>query len=221
MLDHLVELFRPFVARVVVVAHPSFADAVRVHLRDACSLPHEVVEQQRPTGMLDAILQAVPVVGASDADRVWIAWCDQVGLLPETLERVSSLEEAPRAPAFVFPTVRQASPYIHFSRDAEGRITGVLQRRENDAMPDEGESDMGMFAMSRETYLRDVSAFAREVVPGTGTAERNFLPFIPWLASRADVVTTTCTDPREAIGVNTPEELRFMEEWLRSRTTAR
>src|SRR6266545_4141881 len=59
--------------------------------------------------------------------------------------------------------------------------------------------------------------YARNVERGRGTGERNFLPFIPWLAQRARVATFPCTDPREAIGINTPEELRRMEEWMVTR----
>ena len=54
-------------------------------------------------------------------------------------------------------------------------------------------------------------------MPGRGTGERNFLPFIPWLAGRKPVVTFPCTDPMEALGINTPEDLQQVEAWLRSR----
>ena len=52
---------------------------------------------------------------------------------------------------------------------------------------------------------------------GRGTGERNFVPFVPWLAQRAEVVTFPCTDEREAVGINTPEELRMMEAWIGAR----
>jgi GTP:adenosylcobinamide-phosphate guanylyltransferase len=37
------------------------------------------------------------------------------------------------------------------------------------------------------------------------------------IAKTASVITFECTDPREAIGVNTPDELRQVEEYLRAR----
>ena len=85
-------------------------------------------------------------------------------------------------------------------------------------MPDQGESDMGLFALTRHTFERDLPEYARTVMPAGGTGERNFLPFVPWLAARAPVVTIAATDAREAIGINTPDELQMMEQWLRSRT---
>lgn len=219
MIDHLIDRCQPHVEVVVVVAHPSFAAAMRARLdatwRDR--LDCEVVEQPTPTGMLDALLLGAPAVDRHQPDRIWTLWCDQVGVLPATLARLAEAERATPAPALVFPTVRQYPPYIHFTRDASGGITGVLQRRERDDMPDEGESDMGLFGLSRYAYSTLLPEFAGLATPGQGTGERNFLPFIPWLAARASVFTIPCTDPREAIGINTPEELRLVEAWLSQR----
>jgi hypothetical protein len=147
---------------------------------------------------------------------VWITWCDQIGVLPETVERLQR-EAAKGEPAFVMPTVAQTHPYIHLARDSEGRIARILQRREGDAMPVEGESDMGLFALTRSAFERDLPRYAREAQVGNATGERNFLPFIPWLAARGDVATFLCTDPMEALGVNTPEDLDTMAAWLRGR----
>ena len=76
---------------------------------------------------------------------------------------------------------------------------------------------MGLFSLSRAAYLEALQDFARDTAPGHGTGERNFLPFIPWLASRDAVATIACTDPREAIGINTPDDLQRVERWLRDR----
>ena len=84
-------------------------------------------------------------------------------------------------------------------------------------MPTRGESDMGLFSLSRGAYCTLLPQFAGETVSGRGTGERNFLPFVPWLAARAPVATIPCTDPREAIGINTPEDLQQVEAWLRER----
>ena len=82
-------------------------------------------------------------------------------------------------------------------------------------MPTDGESDMGLFALTRDVFENDLQRYSRHAAIGGGTGERNFLPFIPWFASRARVATFPCTDPMEALGVNTPEDLRIMEAWLR------
>ena len=217
MLDLLLERFGPFVEAVVVVVHPSFSEQIRDHLRLSASLPFDIAIQERPTGMLDAVMLASESIEPDTFDRVWIVWCDQVGVLPETVSRLAKAESA-ESPALAFPVVSRQDPYIHFPRGADGRISGVLQRRENDPMPAEGESDMGVFSLSMTAYSQRLPDFARSAAVGSGTGERNFLPFIPWLAAREPVLTVPCTDPREAIGINTPEELAAVEAWLERRT---
>ena len=207
MIDRVLDLYAPFVERTVVIASPSFAGV----LRERGSARVAVAEQREPTGMLDAILLAAAAVDAARPDRVWITWCDQVGVLPATTRRLAIAERD--GAALVFPTVTRADPYVHFARDAAGRIVDVLHRREGDALPDVGESDMGLFALSRDAFDL-LPEYARTIGPGRGTGERNFLPFIPWLSARATVTTVPCTDPREAIGINTMEELRLVERWI-------
>ena len=213
MLDYVADLYSRHAARIVVVAHPSFSREVESWGRLA---PVDVVEQPSPTGMLDAILLASTIVARLRPAWIWITWCDQIGVLPATVERLAA-ETAIPGRSLVLPTVRQRDPYIHLLRDAGGRITRVLHRREGDAMPEEGEGDMGLFALTRAAFEDDLHQYASEAAVGEGTGERNFLPFIPWLASRASVTTFPCTDPMEARGVNTPEDLRVMEAWLRER----
>lgn len=218
MVDHLIRLFQPFVDAAVVVAHPSFSDRVRHHLNtSARGLTIDVVEQPAPTGMLDAILAAADAVANAAPDQVWIVWCDQVGLLPETLRQVADASVAQPAPDLVLPTVIRPDPYIHFERETRGGITAVRQRREGDEMPPLGESDAGLFSLSAQGY-REFQAFSRTAGRGSGTGERNFLPFIPWLAHRRRVVTVACADPREAVGVNTPQDLADVEAWLKQRS---
>jgi bifunctional N-acetylglucosamine-1-phosphate-uridyltransferase/glucosamine-1-phosphate-acetyltransferase GlmU-like protein len=210
MIDHLVDLYRPFVDAIVVVAHPTFAARMRG--------PFDVVEQHERTGMLDAILLGALVVVRERPDEVWITWGDQVGVLPETVGRLAGVMGGDAHPAAALPVVTRPHPYIHFDRGADGRIAALRQRREGDRMPEVGESDMGVFALARDTFERALPEYAAQVTPGRGTGERNFVPFIPWLAQRAVVETFPCTDAREAIGINTPEELRVMEEWMSTRT---
>ena len=215
MLEHLAQLYRGFVDHFVVIAHPSFAADIAAWGKPFGNV--SVVEQPSPTGMLDAILIASPIVAERRPDSVWITWSDQVAVLPATLERLAEAERATPPPALALPTVACAAPYTHFTRDANGRIAGFLQSREGDPMPSEGESDMGLFAMTRLTFEVDLVAYADEVSIGSATGERNFVPFVPWLAQRKPVVTVPCTHPSEAIGVNTPDDLREVEAWLRNR----
>lgn len=76
---------------------------------------------------------------------------------------------------------------------------------------------MGLFSLSAEAYLDLLPAFGREAGASTATRERNFLPFIPWLERRGhSVMTFPSTNELEAIGVNTPDDRRRLESYLRT-----
>ena len=227
MIDWLVDLYRDWVTRIVVVAHPSFADDLRAHVRARHAeangdgrLPVDVVIQQTPTGMLDAILLARDRVVASAASHIWITWCDQVAVHPRTVRRLGELCDAHPSTPMIVPTVVRAAPYVHLDRDASGRIVRILHRREDDAMPAVGESEIGVFSLTRDAFLDRLPQFAAAPETGSHTGERNFLPFIVWIAARSAVLTFPAGDEMEAVGVNTPEELRSVEAYLARRAAS-
>jgi bifunctional N-acetylglucosamine-1-phosphate-uridyltransferase/glucosamine-1-phosphate-acetyltransferase GlmU-like protein len=187
------------------------------HVRDGPDAERlTLVQQREPTGMLDAILLGTTTAARVQPSSVWVTWCDQVAVHPRTVERLAARTATPSDAPVVMPTVMQPRPYIHLQRGAEGRIVRVLHRREGDPMPEVGESDMGLFALSRTTYLDRLPAYADQVEIGRTTGERNFLPFIPWLARTETIVTFAAENPMEAIGINTPQDLREVEQYLRS-----
>jgi bifunctional N-acetylglucosamine-1-phosphate-uridyltransferase/glucosamine-1-phosphate-acetyltransferase GlmU-like protein len=216
MLDRLLQRYSGLIERVVLVVHPSFKKDIEQHIAQ-WNLPTACVVQPEPTGMLDAIMLAAPAVRQSALEEVWITWCDQVAVHPATVRRLAETMARHTEAALVMPTVRRAVPYVHLQRDDHGRIVRVLHRREGDPMPAEGESDMGVFALRTHAYAELLPLYSREVEIGRATGERNFLPFIPWIAARAEVVTFPAVDEMEATGVNTLEDLASVERYLRSR----
>jgi len=216
MLDHLVDLYRDVVEAWVLVLHPDFEAPVRDHVR-ALGLSPRIAFQPEPTGMLDAILIAGEPWRGQQPQQVWITWCDQVAVRPETVQRLAARAEAEPKPLLTFPTGLCDEPYIHFERDASGRIVRVLQRREGDAMPRRGESDSGLFCLSAAAYFESLPQWSASTATegGAHTGERNFLPFIPWLAARGEVATFPVTHRVEQVGVNDASDLRRVEEFLR------
>lgn len=210
MIDYILDRYAGHVDAVVLVVAPEARPRIEAHLRDRSV---EFAEQASPTGMLDAILAGRDTVGPLRHDRVWITWCDQVGISASTVSALAAAEaDAPDA-AVILPTVEQTPPYIHFDRDASGRLTGVRQRREGDTMPDTGLSDAGLFSLSRTAFHDWLPEYAGSAPRDAATGERNFLPFIPWVSMRARVVTFPIA-PEEARGVNTPADLAAAERWL-------
>jgi bifunctional UDP-N-acetylglucosamine pyrophosphorylase / glucosamine-1-phosphate N-acetyltransferase len=224
MIDRLLALFAGAVGRALVVVHPSFEREVQQHLDvsargrlDGSAVSVTTVVQPRPTGMLDAIMLAEPTVHEVEPDEIWVTWCDQVAIHPATIRRLAELTAARPDAALIMPTVSRRNPYIHLHRDGTGRIVEILHGREGDVMPEMGESDMGLFAFPRASFAELLPQYARDVAVGTTTGERNFLPFIAWASSEHEVVTFPAFDEMEAVGVNTPEELRVVEDYLATR----
>ncbi len=214
MIDHILDRYRHVADATVVVVHPASHTAVARHL-EGCAPPVAFAEQPAPTGMLDAIVAAASAVLHFRPARVWITWCDQIGISSETVSRLTAIEAASPDLAAIVPVVTQHTPYIHFERDTDGRLMTVRQRREGDSMPDTGTSDSGLFSLSRDAFEHLLPAYARAAERGAATGEHNFLPFLPWLAARA-TVTTFEIAVEEAQGINTPEDLAAFDSRLRS-----
>jgi len=216
MIDWLIDLYRPYVSRIVLIVNPASADEAR-RRASASEVPMDVEVQKIPTGMLDAVLLGYERVKQSAATRIWVTWCDQIAIHPRTIGRLSELSTVHADAPIVMPVAFRKDPYIHLERDSQSRIVRVLHRREGDAMPDVGESDAGLFSFSRDAFLTQLPAYAVALETGAGTGERNLLPFIPWIAERGDVVVFPCLEDIESVGINTPEELREVEAHLARR----
>ena len=155
----------------------------------AWPLPVDVAVQERPTGMLDAILLGADAV-RSTTPRRGVDHVVRSGGGPPDDGRAPgrSADAAHRDAALVMPTVAQRRPYIHLAARRAGRIVaacciGAKATRCRRS----GESDMGLFALSaRGVSGRPAAHMPRRRGIGRVTGERNFLPFIPWLAAGDD-----------------------------------
>jgi bifunctional UDP-N-acetylglucosamine pyrophosphorylase / glucosamine-1-phosphate N-acetyltransferase len=214
MIDYLFDLYSSVVEQFIFVLHPSFEREVRRH----CSTHRLRIEyeiQEKPTGMLDAILIPRERVQRHAAESVWVTWCDQIAVHPQTIGALANLSRQNPATALIFPTITRKEPYIHLVRNDCHEIVNILQRREGDNLPQVGESDMGLFCLSSSAYLERLRDFSREIGRAAVTQERNFLPFISWLHGRAEVRTFPGHGEIESVGINTPPELRLVEDYLR------
>src|SRR5688572_21567612 len=163
MIDYLFDRYVHTVTRVVLVVHPSFEAQVRQHVEQmAPAFDVQFALQPQPTGMLDAILLGSNAARKSPTSRVWITWCDQVGVHPDTISTLLRLSQQRTDVAAIVPTSRQAPPYIHLERDGSGQIMAIRQRREGDEMPAVGESDMGLFSLSPDAYFGLLPQFSTE-----------------------------------------------------------
>ena len=173
-----------------------------------------VVIQEKPTGMGDAVALALPHVRTRHAA---VVWGDQVALRSESVETCMRLHQGPLQPSVTCPTVLRANPYIHFDRDAAGRLVGLKQAREGDAMPETGESDTGFFCFETTALRRLLDRLRAESgALGTATSEFNLLPVIPLAAQQEVVLTPRVMRLEETVGVNTSEDAAIVERYLGS-----
>jgi bifunctional UDP-N-acetylglucosamine pyrophosphorylase / glucosamine-1-phosphate N-acetyltransferase len=216
MILRLLDLYANAAERVVVVVSPSALAQVSAVLEGAVP-PVSLVVQQQATGMLDAVLLARDRVGDAGPRRILITWCDQVAISTGTVAAITAAARRDPPPALVMPTCRKPEPYVHLERDATGRIVRVLHWREGDAMPASGETDAGVFDLSAQSYFDWLPQYAEAPEIGARTGERNFVPFVAWVAARGSVVTVPCAAPEESIGINTPDDLAILEAHLQVR----
>jgi hypothetical protein len=93
---------------------------------------------------------------------------------------------------------------------------GVLQAREGDEMPPIGESDCGVFLVQRADFYERLARYVDSPSDrGALTGEINFLPFlVSEHAGFERICTMRGIDPRETLGVNTPEDAALAQHYL-------
>jgi len=215
ILEWLLDLLLPFCQNIVFVLSPEGTSEVAPELERLAQGRCKIAVQEQPTGMGAAVEIGAGAVSTAHAIAVW---GDQVALRPLTIEAILRLHQGPLAPVATVPTLMVRSPYIHFPRDARGNIATVLQAREGDEMPAEGESDAGVFCF-RNNELKTLLGELRDSPAATGrnTREFNFLPIIPLAAqSGRAVLTPRVLSAEETIGVNNADDARKLEAFLRS-----
>jgi bifunctional UDP-N-acetylglucosamine pyrophosphorylase/glucosamine-1-phosphate N-acetyltransferase len=213
ILDWLLDLVAPHCARLIFVVSPDGAATVAPELARRLPGRFEVVVQETPTGMGDAVSLALPKVATP---HVAVMWGDQVALRPGSVESCLRLHQGPLEPDITCPTVIRTNPYIHVVRDATGRIVSLLQAREGDAMPSTGESDAGFFCF-RTARLRRLLEHLRADTAGIGssTGEFNLLPVVPLAARDGLVLTPRLLCLEETVGINAVQDVARVEAFLR------
>jgi bifunctional UDP-N-acetylglucosamine pyrophosphorylase / glucosamine-1-phosphate N-acetyltransferase len=213
IIEWLLDFLLPNCATIVFILSPDGRGAVEEELERLIPGRYRIVIQEVPTGMGDAVKLGVASV---ETEHVTIVWGDQVALRHQSVEACLRLHQGPLRPDLTCPTVLRSNPYIHFERDAEGRVSGLLQKREGDIMPAEGESDTGFFCL-RVAALRSLLAEYQASGPSHGnlTGEFNFLPVIPLAARNGLVITPRLMTLEETVGVNSQADAALLEPFLR------
>lgn len=163
--------------------------------------------QPQPIGMGDAVFRGRRAW--LRAQTLLIVWGDQIHVSEQTLHRALARHNGvPRR--IVLPLVEVAKPYVAYRFDERGRLVGVLQAREGDPCPPVGCGDVGAFVVSATGLAEAWQQYRGRQPLGARTRELNFLPFLVHLAQAGwEVIPVAVTDPLEARGINTPDDLEF------------
>jgi bifunctional UDP-N-acetylglucosamine pyrophosphorylase/glucosamine-1-phosphate N-acetyltransferase len=215
LIEWLLDFLEPNCSRLVFVLSPGGSGEVRPELERLIPGRYDIVIQEVPLGMGDAVERALPAVKTR---HLVVVWGDQAALRRESVEACLRLHEGRMNASVTCPTVFRSNPYIHFDRDADGRISGLRQAREGDRMPEEGESDTGFFCFETKT-LRRLLAGLRDQPgqEGHATGEFNFLPVIPFAARQGlEILSPALMTLAETVGINSAADARAVEAFLRN-----
>jgi len=161
--------------------------------------------QEVPLGMGDAVFGSMG--SWVSAQTILVVWGDQIHVSRATLCDALSLHGG-RPRRIVLPVVSVERPYVEYRFGPDDSIIAILESREGDACAPGGLSDVGTFALSTESLDAEWRAYESTARKGSRTGEINFLPFIRFLSVREwQVRRVPVLDPKEARGINTPEDL--------------
>ena len=210
MIDVILEEIAPLVDRTAMVVAPGFEEFLDGPLVSEGE-EVELCVQARPTGMCDALTTTTHLW--ESADRLLVVWGDQVSLSRETLERALA-RHAFREDCAVIPTAEVDDPYVQYDfRDDQ--LWAVRQSREGDACDPRGLTDVGVFVLSTSGLAQAIDSFAKATPRSEVTGELNLLPLFPFLHEAGwSVESSDVSDPAEAIGINTAEELETAKRRL-------
>ncbi|HEY0312453.1 MAG TPA: NTP transferase domain-containing protein [Allosphingosinicella sp.] len=181
ILLRLLDLLRPLDPNPVVIVSPLGAAPIRATL-GADGATAELIEQSRPTGMGDAILLFRQAQGAAETEHLLIVWGD-IPLLERVTVEALVAAHRDHGNDFTFATRHVDEAYTIVERDAEGRVTALIETREAGLVPGPGERDIGLFVIRPQAVLA-VLEQALDGARGRETGEHGFLYVVRHLAER-------------------------------------
>ena len=186
----------------VLILSPDGAHYFNKNVRTQ-TLDVQIVIQQNPTGMFDAIQLALDELSPPVDSRIILQWGDQPFVSSHLYqELLNDLENS----SCSIPLIWEKDPYVQFLPD-RGTVK-IRESREGDLCDPRGFKDMGIFAFRSEELIHQMKLYREQVQsPGRKTHELSFLQMIPDFISHYDVHWRLDQPSYMGVGVNTPEEL--------------
>ena len=158
-----------------VIVSPDGLEAVRACLAEA-GFAADLLIQEQPTGMGDAVLEFERAAARPDADHLILVWGDLAGLRQETLDAMVDTHLR-HGNDFTFVTAVVDEAYTIVERTQDGAVKSVAETRQLQTEPGPGERDIGLFIFRPEPILALLSERLAGAV-GQATGEHGFLYLI-------------------------------------------
>lgn len=171
--------------------------------------------QREPKGMGDAVFCVADEWRGCDV--LLVVWGDQFNVSLQTLQECLRIHTAHPSPTVTLPLVSVANPYVEYVFDARQQLVAVRQSREGDACAPGGLADVGVFVLTGGDQLIDAwTRYQAGSLISRQTREVNFLPFLTYLSTNVgwSVLQYQSTNPAEALGINTVEDLTLARQIL-------
>jgi len=178
------------------------------------SLKVNLVVQREQLGTGHAVLQAKAMLSDFEGE-VFVLCGDVPALKPATLRNLLEEHRAHQAAATVLTAVLEdPSGYGRIIRDGKGSVQGIVE--DKDASADQkniGEINTGTFCFDKASLFSVL-----ELVSDNNRQREYYLTntLKLLLDRKLPVLAVVASDPRETLGVNSPDELKQMEEILRA-----
>jgi bifunctional UDP-N-acetylglucosamine pyrophosphorylase / glucosamine-1-phosphate N-acetyltransferase len=152
ILEHILEEVIEIVDEAVIITSESGDISIRDFIL-SMNYKCKTAVQKYPIGMADAVEIGVRSFNFEKSCDYLVIWGDHVSVRRMTIQKV--INEHQKSGAWLtFPTSIKKSPYTHVIRNENGNVSGILEAREGDVMPPEGENDCGIFLLKGEMIIQ-------------------------------------------------------------------
>ncbi len=194
---------------VVVVGHG--ADEVRRILPEGVT----TVTQDEQLGTGHATQVGLDAIGAADtSDVVLVLYGDTPMLSTQLLAELAGLD-SDESLRMITADVPDPSGYGRVLRDAEGRVTGIVE--EQDCTPEQrliSEVNAGIYAVRHEALALSLEAVTNDNAQG----EYYLTDVVGILAGKGDKLTAVKASAEEVVGINSQHQLADARKALQLRT---
>lgn len=177
-----------------------------------------VVVQDEPLGTGHALQSALPAIG--DGDTLIVAFADHPLLLSASLDALLDARSQPGIRcALLTCALDDAAGYGRIERDGRGRVTGVVERKDDDAARRRGRIEVNSGMMALDAGWARAAITRVDPSPSTGEVYLTELIrlAVDGAASDAWPVVTVDGSPEELVGINDRVDLAYADALMRSR----